>query len=182
VTARHGRSQLNVERRSVAALSLIALAAGCVFGCAAPASQAAQPAQSAQFAQSAPAPASHAGIQVENAWVPQPPPGADVAAAYFTVRNTTREPAVLVEVSSPLASQAMLHETRVVGGESRMRMLERLVIPAGGTVTLHPDAIHVMLQGLGKPIAVGEEVPLVLRFASGQQIRVSARVRPLGSQ
>ncbi len=114
--------------------------------------------------------------------MPQPPPGADAAAAYFTVRNATRKPAVLVDVSSPLASEAMLHETRVVGGESRMRMLERLVIPAGGSVTLHPGAIHLMLQGLGKPLVVGQEVPLVLRFASGQEIRVSARVRPLGGR
>ncbi len=158
---------------SVRALPLIALAAGCVLGTPAHASQAAQPAQ--------PAPASRAGIRIENAWVPLPPPGADVAAAYFTVRNTTREPAVLVDVSSPLASEAMLHETKVVGGQSRMRMLERLVIPAGGSVTLHPGAIHLMLEGLGKPLAVGQEVPLVLRFASGQEIRVSARVRPLGS-
>jgi periplasmic copper chaperone A len=157
-----------VERRSLAALSLIALAAGFLGGRPAPAEQ--------------PGPGSNPGIRVQNAWVPQPPPGADVAAAYFTVRNTTHEAAVLVEVSSPLASEVMLHETKVVGGESRMRMLERLVIPAGGTVTLHPGAIHVMLQGLRKPLTVGQEVPLVLRFANGQEMRLSARVRPLGSQ
>ncbi len=160
-----------MERRSLlASLSLIALAPECVLG---------DPPASAP-----PAPASEgvtaAGVRVENAWIPQPPPGADVAAAYFTVRNTTREPAVLVDVSSPLASEVMLHESQVVGGQSRMRMLERLVIPAGGTVTLHPGAIHVMLDGLGKPLVVGQQVPLVLRFANGQEIRVSARVRPLG--
>jgi len=127
------------------------------------------------------APADAAAVRVENAWVRQPPPGAEVAAAYFTLRNAGRAPAVLDAVSSPLASQVMLHETTVVAGISRMRMLERLVIPAGGTVMLKPGAIHVMLHGLVKPLTVGQDVPLVLHFASGREIRVSAPVRPLGA-
>jgi periplasmic copper chaperone A len=121
--------------------------------------------------------AAAARVSVEKAWVPQPPPGAEVAAAYFTLRNTGHAPAVLVDVSSPLASETMLHETKLIGGESRMRMLERLVIPPGGAVTLTPGAIHVMLAGLRQPLMVGQQVPLVLRFADGQQIRVLARVR-----
>ncbi|HUN76219.1 MAG TPA: copper chaperone PCu(A)C [Steroidobacteraceae bacterium] len=116
-------------------------------------------------------------IRIENAWVPQPPPGTEVAAAYFTVRNVGHDPAVLLEVTSPLASEAMLHETRIVGGESRMRMLERLAIPAGGAVTLTPGAIHVMLVGLHQVLRVGQQVPLVLRFENGQQIRILAPVR-----
>ncbi len=140
------------------------------------------PLPSPLLAQSTPPASAPAAVEVENAWVPQPPPGADVAAAYFTLHNPGRERAVLVEVSSPVASEVMVHQTSVVAGQSRMRMVERLVIPAGGTVRLTPGAIHVMLEGLRKPLLVGEEVPLVLRFASGQEIHVSARVRPLGSR
>jgi periplasmic copper chaperone A len=75
----------------------------------------------------------------------------------------------------------MLHESKIVAGQSQMRMLERLVIPPGGVVVLHPGAIHVMLEGLDKPLVAGQQVPLVLRFANGKEIHVSARVRPLGS-
>lgn len=125
----------------------------------------------------APTPATSATLSIENAWVREPPPGADVAAAYFTVRNSGRESAVLVDLSSPVASETMLHETKILGGQSRMRMLERLVIPAGGAVSLTPGAIHVMLAGLNQPLHAGQQVPLVLRFANGQQIRVVARVR-----
>jgi periplasmic copper chaperone A len=163
-----------VQRRLTAALlSLIPLAAGVLLSGAR--ASAAPPAAADQASASVP-------VRVENAWVPRPPPGVDVAAAYFTLHNASGEPQVLVEVSSPLASEVMLHQTSVVAGESRMRMLERLVIPAGGTVTLRPGAIHLMLDGVRKPLRVGEEVPLVLRFANGQEIRVSARVRPLGSR
>ena len=128
--------------------------------------------------QPASAPATSAALSIENAWIREPPPGADVAAAYFTVRNAGHDSAVLVDLSSPVASETMLHETKIVGGQSRMRMLERLVIPAGGAVSLTPGAIHVMLDGLKQPLHAGQQVPLVLRFANGQQIRILARVRP----
>ncbi len=107
-------------------------------------------------------------VQVENAWIPQPPPGTDVAAAYFTVRNTGRAPAVLVGVDCPLAAAAMLHESTVVAGESRMRPVDRLTVPAGRSVTLKPGGLHVMLHEVERPLAVGQRVPLVLHFAGGK--------------
>jgi periplasmic copper chaperone A len=121
-----------------------------------------------------------AQVTVSDAWIPQPPPGSEVAAAYFTLRNGGREPATLVQISSPAASAAMLHESRVVAGESQMRPVDRLVIPPGGTVTLRPGGLHVMLHGLASALLPGQQVPLVLRFEGGREIRITARVRPLG--
>lgn len=123
-----------------------------------------------------------AQVRVENAWIPQPPPGAEVGAAYFTLRNTGREPVVLIGVDCPVAAAAMLHESSVVAGESRMRPVDRLTVQPGQRVTLKPGALHVMLHGLSSALAVGQRVPLVLHFADGKEIRVSARVRPLGSR
>jgi len=120
-------------------------------------------------------------VQVENAWIPQPPPGAEVAAAYFTLRNTGREPAVLVGVDCPLAAAAMLHESFVVAGESRMRMVARLTIPPEHSVTLKPGGLHVMLEEISSPLSVGQRVPLVLHFAGGKELSTEAKVRPLGS-
>lgn len=121
-------------------------------------------------------------VRIENAWIPQPPPGAEVAAAYFTVENTGSESAVLVGVDCPLAAAAMLHQTSVVAGESRMRPVERLTIPPGRSVTLRPGSLHVMLHELSSPLAVGQRVPLVLHFAGGAELHVEAKVRPLGSE
>jgi periplasmic copper chaperone A len=132
------------------------------------------------LATASPAPALQ--VRVENAWIPQPPPGAEVAAAYFTLRNAGGEPAVLVGLDCPLAAAAMLHESSVVAGESRMRMIERLTIPPGHSVTLKPGGLHVMLHEISSPLAVGQRVPLVLHFAGGQELHVEATVRPLGSR
>ncbi len=123
-----------------------------------------------------------ADVQVENAWIPQPPPGTDVAAAYLTLRNVGHAEAVLVGVSSPVAANAMVHESMVMQGQSMMMPVERLTIRPGETVTLKPNGLHVMLNGLRKPLQVGQHVELVLRFASGDEVRISAQVRPLGSQ
>ncbi len=121
-------------------------------------------------------------VRIENAWIPQPPPGAEVAAAYFTLRNAGREPVVLVGVDCPLAAAAMLHESSVVSGESRMRMIEQLTIPPEHSVTLEPGGLHVMLHEISSPLAVGQRVPLVLHFAGGKALRMEATVRPLGSR
>lgn len=121
-------------------------------------------------------------IQVENAWIPQPPPGTNVAATYLTLRNVGHKPAVLVAVSSPVAGSAMVHRSMVMNGESMMMPVEKLTIGPGKTVTLEPNGLHVMLDSLRNPLEVGERVPLVLRFASGEVLHVTAQVRPLGSQ
>jgi len=119
---------------------------------------------------------------VENAWLRSPPPGGEVTAAYFTVRNPGSTALVVRGVESPVAMHAMLHETTVVDGQSRMRERERLEIPPNGTLTLEPGGLHVMLHGLRRPLAVGERVPLVLLLEDGGRIEITAEVRPLGAR
>jgi periplasmic copper chaperone A len=114
------------------------------------------------------------------AWV-RITPGSDVAAAYVTLRNASRKPVTIVSVESPAAGVAMIHETRIEGGVSRMRPHDQLVIPAGGTVKLEPEGLHIMLHGIAQ-LAPGASVPLVLRLANGTSIQIVAQVRPLNTQ
>jgi len=164
---------------TVQSLFFVAAALLAVLGAAPATAQSAHPTSQAA---ATPARASDPHVRVENVWIPQPPPGAEVAAAYFTLHNTGDKPAVLVGVDCPLAADAMLHRTTIVAGESRMRMIDRLTIPPGQSVTLEPDGLHVMLDRLSSPLAVGQRVPLVLHFAGGQDLHVDAKVRPRGGQ
>ena len=77
---------------------------------------------------------------------------------------------------------AMIHETKVEGGVSRMRAHEQLVIPPGKTVKLEPEGLHVMLHGLSRPLSPGASVPLVLRLSDGTSLQIAAPVRPLNAQ
>ena len=118
---------------------------------------------------------------VLDAWTRQVP-GSDVAAAYLTLRNPTKQPVTIVSIESPLAEHAMIHETKTVGGQSQMRPHEQLVIAPGQTVKFEPGGLHVMLMGLAQPVAVGKSFPLVLLLADGTKVQVAAVVRPLSAQ
>ena len=117
-------------------------------------------------------------LVVRDAWTRQTP-GSDVAAAYLTLQNTTKQPITVVGIESSVASHAMIHESTTEGGISKMRAHEQLVIPPGETVKFEPGGLHVMLHGLTRPLAVGQTVPLVILLADGTKIPAAAVVRPL---
>jgi copper(I)-binding protein len=121
-------------------------------------------------------------LVVQNAWIRKPPPGLDSAAVYFTVKNQSQRAVFIVGVSSPAAAQAMIHETSIVDGQSRMRMRERVTVPGGASVAFEPERLHVMLTGLKKVLQVGDKVPLTLMLEKGGSLEVSATVRPLDAR
>jgi periplasmic copper chaperone A len=120
-------------------------------------------------------------LSVQDAWI-RAIPGSDVAGAYLTLHNSGTQPLFVVGVRSPRAQQAMIHETTVVNGQSRMRVRERLRVGPGETVRLAPGGLHIMLHMLTRPLTPGEEVPLTLLLEGGASVAVSARVRALGEE
>jgi copper(I)-binding protein len=126
------------------------------------------------FAQASP-------LIVQNAWM-RKAPGSDTAAVYLVLRNTSVEPVIVIGVRSPAASHVMIHETSTAGGQSRMRMHEKLVIAPGQSVSLAPGGLHVMLSGMKKSPLIGQTVPLVLLLANGGTVQVAAIVRPLDAE
>ena len=119
-------------------------------------------------------------LSAQDAWV-RATPGVDVAAAYLTLHNGGTEAVVVSGVSSPAAGAAMIHESSLVNGQSTMRAHERLRLGAGETVHFAPGGLHIMLHGLKRPLAPGDEVPLVLLLEGGGSLTVTARVRALGN-
>jgi periplasmic copper chaperone A len=120
-------------------------------------------------------------LQAQGAWI-RALPGADVAAAYLTLRNLTANAVTITGVQSPVAVHAVIHETALQDGQSRMRPHESLVIAAGQTIKLESGGLHVMLQGLAQPLTVGQRVPLTLSLAGGGALRITAVVRPLHAE
>jgi copper(I)-binding protein len=137
-------------------------------------------AQASAAAATAAAQATPAALTVADAWV-RVTPGADVAAAYMTLHNRGARAVVVIGVQSALAGHAMIHESKLAGGQSTMRPHGPLLVPPGASVRLEPGALHVMLQTLTHAPAVGEDVPLVLQLEDGGTVSVSARVRPLAA-
>lgn len=111
------------------------------------------------------------GIKVENARIAAPAPGAQVAAAYFTLRNEGAADQ-LVGVSTPASSSAELHMTKNDAGMMSMHHMFSVELPSGGIVEFAPGGMHVMLIGPKVDLANGVQQPLTLTFAHAPPLTV----------
>jgi copper(I)-binding protein len=103
-----------------------------------------------------------AAIDVRDAWARTTVPGQSSSVVY--AKLTAPAGGHLVGASSPLGDVSV-HEMRMEGDIMRMRDIAGgLDLPAGKTVELSPNGLHLMLTGLKQPLAAGANVPLVLQF------------------
>jgi len=115
------------------------------------------------------------GLRVCDAWVRFAPTG-DSAAAYATITSTG--PAdTLTRVQTDLGGVAMLHETVHNGPVDAMRMVDSILVPAGGTLSLAVDGDHVMVANPTRTITPGAMVHLTLTFRRAGTLTVDATVR-----
>ena len=116
-----------------------------------------------------------AETKVERAWVRLPAVAGRPGAAYFTIRGGSQGD-TLLQVSTPAAVRAELHETMDHAGMKSMQPVRDLAIPAGGTLAFAPGGKHLMLFDIGPAVKPGDTVPLALAFASGRKVKVQAKV------
>ena len=116
-------------------------------------------------------------IVIRDAWVRTPPPSMPMTAGYLTVENPSSADVAIVAVSSIAAATIELHEMRDENGRASMRMVEKIVIPAKGTVKLAPGGLHLMIMGMPKPLVAGDEVPLTLKMSDGTVAVARATVK-----
>ena len=119
-----------------------------------------------------------APIVVSGAYVREPAPPTDAAAAYFTVYNTTGTADRLLSVVSGAGATAMLH---TVSNGSMSAAANGAVIPPHGKLVLSTGSGHVMIEGLFGPLRPGQSVNLALTFADAGTLDVSAPVVALGA-
>ena len=103
------------------------------------------------------------------------PASPDVAAVYLTIRNDGGTADTLVSVSTPDAASAQLHAEVGRGGTESMRALSELPVPAHGQAALSAGADHLMLLD-PHPVRAGDQVSVVLRFASSGPLTVRVPV------
>lgn len=132
-----------------------------------------------------------AEVEVTDAWARTSPRVANAGAVYMQIANggDLDDALVGVSVEEAVAATAELHETAVVDddgmdddgmddddngmddGMMEMRPVDRIDVPAGGSVTLEPGGHHVMLLELASPLEAGSTIEVTLVFAeSGDQV------------
>jgi len=112
-------------------------------------------------------------LTINLAWV-RMAPGGHSAEAYMQV--TSSEDVKLVEVRSFAAKTASLRISA-----PRNLLVREITLPARVDVDLRPGGLHIALDGLTRPLKLGEHVPLTLIFEgpgkARQEILVGAEVR-----
>jgi copper(I)-binding protein len=145
---------------------------------------------------------SGSGITVTDPWVRNSPMVASAGAAYMVIENTGSAADALIGASSTVAKSTEVHETvempaesmlpaesmmpaaspaasgdMTTGGMLGMRPVDRVEIPAGGTLELKPGSYHIMLIGLNQELKVGDKVEITLNLERAGEIKVTADVR-----
>ena len=120
------------------------------------------------------------GVVATGAWARTSPASAEAGAAYMTLTNTSASDVELVgaAVPSSVAATAEVHETSMAeGGMMSMKQVASVTVPANGSVELAPGGFHIMILQLAEPLVAGEDIPITLSFAEGEDVQVIAEVR-----
>jgi copper(I)-binding protein len=121
------------------------------------------------------------GITVSHPWARATPGGVTIGAAYVEIKAKEGAADALISASSPAAGRVELHTHTMDDGVMKMRQIEKLAIPAGGSALLKPSGDHIMLFDLKAPIKEGDLLPLTLVFEKAGEVKVEATVEAVGA-
>jgi periplasmic copper chaperone A len=115
-------------------------------------------------------------LAVSHCWI-RALPGNLPSGGYFVATNTGDQPVDLVGVETPAFGMAMLHQSQTQGGTSRMVMVDKVRVPAHGTLAFTPGDYHLMLEQPKQPLQIGAKLPLTFVFGGGQKISAMCVVK-----
>lgn len=87
----------------------------------------------------------------------------------------------LVSFTSPACNRPELHTHIHDNGVMRMREVEAIDVPAGGSVKLEPGSFHLMCIDLKGQLVEGEMMDATLTFEAGGEITVSLPIKGPGA-
>ena len=121
-------------------------------------------------------------IVIDHPWARATAPRMMAGAVFLTLNNRGDTDDRLVSAASPASEIVELHTHLMDGGIVRMRQVEAIAVPAGGTTVLKPGGLHVMLIGLNGQLMVGKSFPLTLTFERTGSVEVTVVIKPIGHQ
>ncbi|WP_429345124.1 copper chaperone PCu(A)C [Paraburkholderia sp. GAS42] len=117
-----------------------------------------------------------ASVMVSDCWI-RLLPGNLPSGAYFSVMNMSAQPVDLTSVRTDAYGTAMLHQTRSNGSTSNMVMVDKVTVPAHGTLAFTPGGYHVMLEQPKTPLKVGMSIPFTFVFSDGEQVHAECETK-----
>jgi copper(I)-binding protein len=108
----------------------------------------------------APAAAAAQSVQISDGWVHAVPPFQTEATGYMKLRSDTNDELTGVTIDTGGTATLRKVEPATAGGKDD----EGIKLPAGKTVTLSPDADHLVMVGRDAPLIPGDRVGVTLYF------------------
>ncbi len=99
------------------------------------------------------------------------------SGGYFSMTNRGDKPIALTGVQADAFGMAMMHQTQSNGSMSKMVMVDKVTVPANGTVAFAPGNYHVMLEKPKAPVKVGTTLPLIFSFSDGERVTAQCAVK-----
>ncbi|HDK38020.1 MAG TPA: copper chaperone PCu(A)C [Thiolapillus brandeum] len=121
-------------------------------------------------------------IQIIDPWAREVPPGLTTSAGFLGMKNTGDKEHKLVAAESANTGMVELHTHINDNGVMRMRPVENIAVAPGGTTTLQPGGLHLMLMMLKKPLKSGDKMAITLEFEDGSKKEIQAEVRHFGME
>lgn len=120
------------------------------------------------------------GVSIDNVMVTEPPPGVEMSAGYFEIRNAGNHPVSLVKVTSPDFGSIELHRSVVTGGIARMIQQESVTVPPDSSLQFKPGDYHLMMLRPRKKLSAGNTVSLTFYFSDSTTLSTRAVVMKMG--
>lgn len=119
-------------------------------------------------------------IMVMEPWARSSPRGMTNGAVYMMFMNEGNTTDTLMSAESEVAETVELHESKMEGEVMKMKPVSSIEVPAGGSTTLKPGGLHVMLINLKQELTPGEKITLTLNFEKSGPMTIEAEIREGG--
>jgi len=118
--------------------------------------------------------------QLRDGWIRMLPGDMPMMAGFGRIENRCPTPVTIVETSSAAFTDTSLHETRIIGGISRMRPVPTLRIAPEGVAKLKPGGLHLMLMQPTARLKAGGKVAVEFRLQDGRSFLGEFELRKPG--
>jgi copper(I)-binding protein len=122
------------------------------------------------------------GIAVTNGRLMLPAVAGNPGAVYFDIANSGERNVMIRAVSVQGASSAVLHQVGTWNNEPSMDEIFQVDVPAGGSVTFEPGALHVMANELADTVVAGGQTEVTVTFVGGDKVSFPAEIRAAGDE
>lgn len=105
-------------------------------------------------------------LQITDSWARSSLAPNTNSAVYMTLKNTDSKEYVIIGASAALtANRVELHDSYLDDQKiSRMRSVDKIVVPAQSTVELKPGGTHIMLMDLKQELKSGDKFTIKLKI------------------